>query len=157
VESFPISLSPTKALLIVLFAVMVNVLTAVCTVDPDLVNLASAFKATRTQIFWKIGFPCSVPPMFAGLRTGSTLVVVVVWDAAHALPPNIGHGSRLRHDERALARRVAGIPQLSRLWSGRSGPSPTTRSQFPYCWDYRPSGRRRCTPLPLHSPADPNG
>jgi NitT/TauT family transport system permease protein len=66
------------AILIVFFPVMVNVLTAVRTVDPDLVNLARAFKATRAQIFWKIEFPTSMPPMFAGLRIGSTLAVVGV-------------------------------------------------------------------------------
>jgi NitT/TauT family transport system permease protein len=66
------------AVLIVFFPVMVNVLTAVRTVDPDLVNLARAFKATRAQIFWKIEFPGSLPPMFAGLRIGSTLAVVGV-------------------------------------------------------------------------------
>ena len=64
------------AILIVFFPVMVNVLTAVRTVDPDLVNLARAFKATRAQIFWKIEFPASMPPLFAGLRIGSTLAVV---------------------------------------------------------------------------------
>jgi NitT/TauT family transport system permease protein len=66
------------AILIVFFPVMVNVLTAVRTVDPDLINLARAFKATRAQIFWKIEFPTSMPPMFAGLRIGSTLAVVGV-------------------------------------------------------------------------------
>jgi NitT/TauT family transport system permease protein len=66
------------AVLIVFFPVMVNVLSAVRTVDPDLVNLARAFKATRAQIFWKIEFPTSLPPMFAGLRIGSTLAVVGV-------------------------------------------------------------------------------
>jgi NitT/TauT family transport system permease protein len=66
------------AILIVFFPVMVNVLTAVRTVDPDLVNLARAFKATRGQIFWKIEFPASMPPLFAGLRIGSTLAVVGV-------------------------------------------------------------------------------
>jgi len=66
------------AILIVFFPVMVNVLTAIRTVDPDLINLARAFKATRAQIFWKIEFPASMPPMFAGLRIGSTLAVVGV-------------------------------------------------------------------------------
>jgi NitT/TauT family transport system permease protein len=66
------------AILIVFFPVMVNVLTAIRTVDPDLINLARAFKATRAQIFWKIEFPTSMPPMFAGLRIGSTLAVVGV-------------------------------------------------------------------------------
>ena len=59
------------------FPVMINVLTAIQAVDPDLVNLARAFKATRAQIFWKIEFPTSLPPMFAGLPIGSTLAVVV--------------------------------------------------------------------------------
>jgi len=66
------------AILIVFFPVLVNVLTAVRTVDPDLVNLARAFKATRAQIFWKVEFPASLPPLFAGLRIGSTLAVVGV-------------------------------------------------------------------------------
>ena len=66
------------AILIVFFPVMVNVLTSIRAVDPDLVNLARAFNATRAQIFWKIEFPASLPPMFAGLRIGSTLAVVGV-------------------------------------------------------------------------------
>jgi NitT/TauT family transport system permease protein len=66
------------AILIVFFPVMVNVLTAVRTVDPDLINLARAFKASRAQIFWKIEFSTSLPPMFAGLRIGATLAVVGV-------------------------------------------------------------------------------
>ncbi|MEI8150408.1 MAG: ABC transporter permease [Hyphomicrobiales bacterium] len=64
------------AILIVFFPVMVNVLTAIRTVDPDLINLARAFKAKRAQIFWRIDFPASLPPLFAGLRIGSTLAVV---------------------------------------------------------------------------------
>jgi NitT/TauT family transport system permease protein len=66
------------AVLIVFFPVMVNVLSAVRAVDPDLINLARSFKATRAQVFWKIEFPESLPPMFAGLRIGATLAVVGV-------------------------------------------------------------------------------
>lgn len=66
------------AILIVFFPVMVNVLTAVRNVDQDMINLARAFKATRRQIFWKIEFPASLPPLFAGLRIGSTLAVIGV-------------------------------------------------------------------------------
>jgi NitT/TauT family transport system permease protein len=66
------------AVLIVFFPVMVNVLTAVRTVDRDLVNLARAFTASRAQVFWKIEFPASLPSMFAGLRIASTLAVVGV-------------------------------------------------------------------------------
>jgi NitT/TauT family transport system permease protein len=66
------------AVLIVFFPVMVNVLTALRTVDRDLVNLARAFMASRAQVFWKIEFPASMPAMFAGLRIASTLAVVGV-------------------------------------------------------------------------------
>jgi NitT/TauT family transport system permease protein len=66
------------AILIVFFPVMVNVLTAIRGVDPDLINLARSFKASRAQIFWRVEFPSSLPPMFASLRIGATLAVVGV-------------------------------------------------------------------------------
>lgn len=66
------------AVLIVFFPVLINVMTAVRSVDPDLINLARSFKATRLEIFWKIEFPASMPPLFAGLRIGATLAVIGV-------------------------------------------------------------------------------
>ena len=66
------------AVLIVFFPIMVNVMTAVRGVDPDLVNLARSFRASRMQIFWKIEFPASMPALFAGLRIGATLAVIGV-------------------------------------------------------------------------------
>ena len=86
------------AILIVFFPVMVNVLTAVRNIDPDLINLARAFKATRAQIFWKIEFPASLPPMFAGLRIGSTLAVVGVV-VGELVGGNIGLGYLLSFGE----------------------------------------------------------
>lgn len=66
------------AVLIVFFPVLVNVMTAVRSIDPDLINLARSFKASRLEIFWKIEFPASMPPLFAGLRIGATLAVIGV-------------------------------------------------------------------------------
>ena len=86
------------AILIVFFPVMVNVLTAVRTVDPDLINLARAFKATRAQVFWKIEFPMSLPPMFAGLRIGATLAVVGVV-VGELVGGNVGLGYLLTFGE----------------------------------------------------------
>ena len=86
------------AILIVFFPVMVNVLTAVRTVDPDLINLARAFKATRSQIFWTIEFPTSMPPMFAGLRIGATLAVVGVV-VGELVGGNVGLGYLLTFGE----------------------------------------------------------
>ncbi|HEX7007355.1 MAG TPA: ABC transporter permease [Alphaproteobacteria bacterium] len=66
------------AVLIVFFPVMINVLGAVRTIDPQMINLARSFSATRWQIFRKVEFPASMPPLFAGLRIGSTLAVIGV-------------------------------------------------------------------------------
>jgi len=66
------------AVLIVFFPILINVLTAIRTVDPAMINLARSFKASRWQIFWKIEFPASMPSLFSGLRIGSTLAVIGV-------------------------------------------------------------------------------
>jgi NitT/TauT family transport system permease protein len=66
------------SVLIVFFPIMVNVLTAIRTVDRDMINLARSFTATRLQVFWKVEFRAAMPPLFAGLRIGSTLAVIGV-------------------------------------------------------------------------------
>ena len=66
------------SVLIVFFPIMVNVLTAIRTIDRDMVNLARSFTATRLQVFWKVEFRAAMPPLFAGLRIGSTLAVIGV-------------------------------------------------------------------------------
>ena len=66
------------AILIVFFPVMVNVLTAIRAVDPDLVNLGRSFSASRWQIFSMIEYPTTLPPLFSGLRIGATLAVIGV-------------------------------------------------------------------------------
>lgn len=66
------------AILIVFFPVLVNVLTGVRSVDPDLVNLARTFNASRWQIFRMIELPSALPPLFSGLRIAATLAVIGV-------------------------------------------------------------------------------
>ncbi len=66
------------ALLIVFFPIMVNVLSAIRTVDPDMVNLVRTLNAGRWQIFRLVEFPSSLPALFSGLRIGATLSVVGV-------------------------------------------------------------------------------
>ncbi|MCP3975408.1 MAG: ABC transporter permease, partial [bacterium] len=65
-------------ILIVFFPILINVLTAIRSVDPAMINLARSFRATRWQIFWKIEFPASMPALFSGLRISSTLAVIGV-------------------------------------------------------------------------------
>ncbi|MFO1364015.1 MAG: ABC transporter permease [Burkholderiales bacterium] len=86
------------AILIVFFPVMVNVLTAVRTVDPDMVSLARAFSATRLQIFRLIEYPASLPPLFAGLRIAATLAVIGVV-VGELVGGNMGLGYLLTYGE----------------------------------------------------------
>jgi NitT/TauT family transport system permease protein len=65
-------------ILIVFFPILVNVLQSMKTVDRDMVNLARAYSMSRSQIFWKIEFPASMPALMAGLRIGATLAVIGV-------------------------------------------------------------------------------
>ena len=65
-------------ILIVFFPILVNVLQSMKTVDRDMVNLARAYSMSRSQIFWKIEFPSSLPALMAGLRIGATLAVIGV-------------------------------------------------------------------------------
>jgi NitT/TauT family transport system permease protein len=86
------------AVLIVFFPVMINVLGAVRTIDPQMINLARSFSASRLQIFRMIEFPASMPPLFAGLRIGSTLAVIGVI-VGELVGGNIGLGYLLTFGE----------------------------------------------------------
>ena len=66
------------AILIVFFPVMVNVLTAIRAADPDLINLARSFSASRWQIFRMIEYPGTMAALFSGLRIAATLAVIGV-------------------------------------------------------------------------------
>jgi NitT/TauT family transport system permease protein len=49
-----------------------------CAIDRDQINLARAYSMSRSQIFWKIEFPSSMPALMAGLRISATLAVIGV-------------------------------------------------------------------------------
>ena len=66
------------AVLIVFFPVMINVLSAIRTVDPDMVNLVRTLNAGRWQIFCLVEFRSALPALFSGLRIASTLAVIGV-------------------------------------------------------------------------------
>ena len=66
------------AILIVFFPVLINVLSAMRTMDLDIINLARSFSATRWQIFRMVQYPTTMPALFSGLRIASTLAVIGV-------------------------------------------------------------------------------
>lgn len=66
------------AVLIVFFPVLINVLSAMRTMDVDMINLARSFSATRLQVFKNVEYPATMPALFSGLRIASTLAVIGV-------------------------------------------------------------------------------
>ena len=66
------------AILIVFFPVLINVLSAMRTMDHDMINLARSFSATRMQVFLMVEYPTTLPALFSGLRIASTLAVIGV-------------------------------------------------------------------------------
>ena len=66
------------AILIVFFPVLNNVLSAMRTMDHDMINLARSFSATRMQVFLMVEYPTTLPALFSGLRIASTLAVIGV-------------------------------------------------------------------------------
>jgi NitT/TauT family transport system permease protein len=66
------------AVLIVFFPVLINVLSAMRTMDYDMINLARSFSATRLQVFRLVEYPTTMPALFSGLRIASTLAVIGV-------------------------------------------------------------------------------
>lgn len=66
------------AVLIVFFPVMINVLSAVRAVDPDMVNLVRAMSGGRWQILRLVELPSAMQALFSGLRIASTLAVIGV-------------------------------------------------------------------------------
>jgi len=66
------------AILIVFFPVAINVMVAIKNIDADFLKLAASLHSSKSDVFWKIQFPASMPELFAGLRIGATLAVIGV-------------------------------------------------------------------------------
>ena len=62
--------------LICFFPVVANTLVGLRTASPDLIEMMTAFSATRGQIFWKMQLPNALPYVFAGLEIGIVMSVI---------------------------------------------------------------------------------
>lgn len=62
--------------LITFFPTLVATIVGIRAVDPDLHDLMCSLRATRSQLFWKLELPASLPVIFGGLKLSVTLAVV---------------------------------------------------------------------------------
>jgi ABC-type nitrate/sulfonate/bicarbonate transport system permease component len=71
------SIRPIIAIVVwtVFFPVTVNVFDGLGHVDPDLMNLAKVYGASKWRTFWLIEVPATVSPLFSGLKIGATYAI----------------------------------------------------------------------------------
>lgn len=62
--------------LIAFFPILVNTLSGLMSVEPELIDLVRGMKGTEVQIFRKIRIPAALPHIFAGFKISITLSVV---------------------------------------------------------------------------------
>lgn len=55
---------------------MVNVLSAIRSVDPDMINPVRRLRDGRIQVFRLVESPSAMPALFSGLRIASTLAII---------------------------------------------------------------------------------
>ena len=58
------------------FPILINTTTGVANANKDLVEMARAFGAKRTTLFWKIMVPDALPSILSGLRIGAAICTV---------------------------------------------------------------------------------
>jgi NitT/TauT family transport system permease protein len=66
----------TVAVLVVFFPILVNSITGMRSVPPEMYELMNSLQATRSQIFGKLELPAAMPVLLAGLKVGATLAVI---------------------------------------------------------------------------------
>jgi len=66
----------TVAVLVVFFPILINSITGMRSVPPEMYELMASLHATRGQIFRKLELPAAMPVLLAGLKVGATLAVI---------------------------------------------------------------------------------
>jgi NitT/TauT family transport system permease protein len=66
----------TVAVLVVFFPILINIITGMRSVPPEMYELMASLHATRGQVFRKLELPAAMPVLLAGLKVGATLAVI---------------------------------------------------------------------------------
>ncbi len=79
------------SMLIALFAVVIDTVLGLRSVDPDVLDMAKSMRARPLQVLWKIRFPAALPAMFAGMKVAISLALVGAI-AGEFVASNVGLG-----------------------------------------------------------------
>lgn len=64
------------AVMLAIFAIVIDTVLGLRSVDPDMINLARVGRANPWQILTKIRLPCALPSMFAGMKVAISLALI---------------------------------------------------------------------------------
>ena len=64
------------SMLIALFAIVIDTVLGLRSVDPDVLELTKSTRVTPLQVLWKVRFPSALPTMFAGMKVAISLALV---------------------------------------------------------------------------------
>lgn len=79
------------SMLIALFAVVIDTVLGLRSVDPDVLDMTKSMRASPLQVLWKIRFPTALPAMFAGMKVAISLALVGAI-AGEFVASNVGLG-----------------------------------------------------------------
>jgi NitT/TauT family transport system permease protein len=77
--------------LIALFAIVIDTVLGLRSVDPDVLDMAKSMRARPLQVLLKIRFPTALPAMFAGMKVAISLALVGAI-AGEFVASNVGLG-----------------------------------------------------------------
>lgn len=61
---------------IAIFPIVIGTVLGLRSIDPDLINMARAVRASQRQILWKLRFPEALPSLLAGMKVSISLALV---------------------------------------------------------------------------------
>jgi len=64
------------AFMIAVFPIIISTVLGLRSIDPDMLDLASSLKGTRSQTLWKILVPNALPGMFSGMKVGISFAFI---------------------------------------------------------------------------------
>jgi len=79
------------SMLIALFAIVIDTVLGLRSVDPDVLDMTKSMRASPLQVLWKIRFPAAMPAMFAGMKVAISLALVGAI-AGEFVASNVGLG-----------------------------------------------------------------
>jgi NitT/TauT family transport system permease protein len=79
------------SMLIALFAIVIDTVLGLRSVDPDVLDMAKSMRASPLQVLFKIRFPAALPAMFAGMKVAISLALVGAI-AGEFVASNVGLG-----------------------------------------------------------------